>query len=30
MADAGPRILTDEQRLWLTTIPPDLSSLNVQ
>lgn len=25
MADARPRILTDEQRLWLTTIPPDLS-----
>jgi TnpA family transposase len=25
MTDARPRILTDEQRLWLTTIPPDLS-----
>jgi len=25
MVDAGPRVLTDEQRLWLTTIPPDLS-----
>jgi TnpA family transposase len=25
MADARPRILTDEQRLWLTTIPPGLS-----
>ena len=25
MADARPRVLTDEQRLWLTTIPPDLS-----
>jgi TnpA family transposase len=24
MADARPRVLTDEQRLWLTTIPPDL------
>jgi hypothetical protein len=25
MTDTRPRILTDEQRLWLTTIPPDLS-----
>jgi len=25
MTEAWPRVLTDEQRLWLTTIPPDLS-----
>ena len=25
MADSRPRVLTDEQRVWLTTFPADLS-----